>query len=135
MQRFKAFFLKNPIRKSLDPVRLIPIVFAIGILLGTFALCLPFATRSGEAAPLLTALFTSTSAVAVTGLIVVDTPTYWSGFGQAVILILFQIGGFGIMTAATLLGIMAGRGFGLKDRMATQVERNRLAASQAVTRN
>ena len=133
MQRFKAFFLKNPIRKSLDPVRLIPIVFAIGILLGTFALCLPFATRSGEAAPLLTALFTSTSAVAVTGLIVVDTPTYWSGFGQAVILILFQIGGFGIMTAATLLGIMAGRGFGLKDRMATQVERNRLQAGGAVS--
>jgi len=79
----------------------------------------------------MTALFTSTSAVAVTGLIVVDTATFWSPFGQVVILLLFQIGGFGIMTAATLLGLMAGRGFGLRDRMATQIERSRLQAGDA----
>ncbi|WP_335655386.1 TrkH family potassium uptake protein [Parasphingorhabdus sp.] len=87
---------------------------------------LPWATTEGVRAPLLTALFTSTSAVAVTGLIVVDTPTYWSTLGQVTILLLFQIGGFGIMTAATLFGLMAGRGFGLRERMATQVERSRL---------
>ncbi|TWI18277.1 hypothetical protein IQ26_07337 [Mesorhizobium tianshanense] len=56
---------------------------------------------------MLTALFTAASAVCVTGLIVQDTPTYWSGFGQGVILALFQIGGFGIMTGATLLGLLS----------------------------
>lgn len=108
------------------PVRLIPLLFAGAIALGTALLALPMAAASGEATPLVAAFFTSTSAVAVTGLVVVDTQTHWSAFGQVVILALFQIGGFGIMTAATLLGLMAGRGFGLQERMATQVERDRL---------
>ncbi|MEL7690945.1 TrkH family potassium uptake protein [Citromicrobium bathyomarinum] len=116
-----------------DPIRLIPLLFLAAILVGTILLSLPFATTVGARAPLLTALFTSTSAVAVTGLIVVDTPTYWSGFGQGVILLLFQVGGFGIMTSATLLGLMAGRSFGLRDRMATQVERNRLEKHDALS--
>jgi trk system potassium uptake protein TrkH len=109
-----------------DPIRLIPLLFLAAILIGTALLSLPIATAGEDAAPLLTALFTATSAVSVTGLIVTDTPTYWSPFGQVVILLLFQIGGFGIMTAATLFGLMAGRSFGLRQRMATQVERNRL---------
>jgi len=109
-----------------DPIRLIPLLFLCAIALGTMLLSLPFATVDGVRAPILTALFTSTSAVAVTGLIVVDTATYWSRFGQTTILLLFQIGGLGIMTAATLFGLMAGRGFGLRERMATQIERNRL---------
>ena len=75
-----------------DPIRLIPVLFLAAIAIGTVLLSLPFATVEGVRAPLLTALFTSTSAVAVTGLIVVDTPTYWSGFGQGVILLLFQVG-------------------------------------------
>ena len=116
-----------------DPVRLIPVLFAGAILVGTLLLKLPFATASGTSAPLVTAFFTSTSAVAVTGLITVDTPTYWSIFGQVVILVLFQVGGFGIMTAATLLGLVAGRGFGLRDRMATQVERSRLDTGDAAS--
>ncbi len=116
-----------------DPIRFIPLLFLAAILLGTLLLSLPIATASGTRAPFLTALFTSTSAVAVTGLIVVDTPTYWSFFGQIAILLLFQVGGFGIMTAATLFGLMVGRGFGLRDRMATQVERNRLDTGDAVT--
>ena len=114
-----------------DPVRLIPVLFAGFIAVGTALLWLPVATASGEQAPLVTAFFTATSAVAVTGLVVVDTGTYWSAFGQVVILMLFQIGGFGIMTAATLLGMLAGRGFGLRDRMATQVERDRLDIGDA----
>lgn len=109
-----------------DPVRLIPLLFLAAIALGTILLMLPIASAESEPVPFVTALFTSTSAVAVTGLVVVDTGTYWSGFGQVVIMVLFQIGGLGIMTAATLLGLMAGRGFGLRDRMATQVERSRL---------
>lgn len=114
-----------------DPVRLIPLLFALAIAIGTILLWLPIATADGTQTPLMTALFTSTSAVAVTGLIVVDTATYWSPFGQVVILLLFQIGGFGIMTAATLFGLMAGRGFGLRERMATQVERSRLDVGDA----
>ena len=114
-----------------DPIRLIPLLFLGLILVGTMVLSLPIATADGSRAPLLSAFFTATSAVAVTGLIVVDTPTFWSPFGQASIMILFQIGGFGIMTAATLFGLMAGRGFGLRDRMATQVERSRLDTGDA----
>ncbi|MGY6637150.1 MAG: TrkH family potassium uptake protein [Erythrobacter sp.] len=109
-----------------NPIRLIPLLFLAAIAIGTTALSLPFATADGTRAPFMTALFTATSAIAVTGLIVEDTPTYWSVFGQAAIMVMFQIGGLGIMTAATLFGLMAGRGFGLKERMATQVERNRL---------
>ncbi|ODT00478.1 MAG: ATPase [Erythrobacter sp. SCN 62-14] len=109
-----------------NPIRLIPLLFLAAIAIGTAALSLPFATADGTRAPFMTALFTATSAIAVTGLIVEDTPTYWSLFGQAAIMVMFQIGGLGIMTAATLFGLMAGRGFGLRERMATQVERNRL---------
>lgn len=109
-----------------NPVRLIPLLFLGAIVIGTAVLSLPFATAAGARAPLLTALFTATSAVSVTGLVTVDTPTFWSPFGQAAIMVMFQIGGLGIMTAATLLGLMVGRGFGLHDRLATHVERGRL---------
>ncbi len=114
-----------------NPVRLIPILFLGAIALGTALLLLPISRATGEGAPFMTALFTSTSAVAVTGLIVEDTPTYWSSFGQGVILFLFQIGGLGIMTAATVLGLIAGRTFGLRERIATQVERSRLEIGDA----
>ena len=114
-----------------NPIRLIPLLFAAAIAVGTILLLLPI-SRAGEGgAPFMTAFFTSTSAVAVTGLIVEDTPVYWTLFGQGVILLLFQIGGFGIMTAATLLGLVAGRTFGLRDRMATSVERSRLDIGDA----
>ena len=116
-----------------DPIRLIPILFAGLILAGTLLLSLPLSTADGSQAPLLSAFFTSVSAVSVTGLIIEDTPVYWSTFGQAVIMLLFQIGGFGIMTAATLFGLMVGRGFGLKERLATQVERSRLETGDAVS--
>ncbi|GMM92676.1 potassium transporter TrkG [Qipengyuania sp. MTN3-11] len=119
------------IRLLANPVRLIPLLFAAAIGVGTILLMLPVSHAQGQIAPLSTAFFTSTSAVAVTGLIVVDTATYWSKFGQIVILLLFQIGGFGIMTAATIFGLMAGRGFGLRHRMATQVERSRLQVGDA----
>ena len=92
-----------------NPIRLIPVLFLAAIAIGTVLLLLPVSNSEHVVPPFMTAFFTATSAVAVTGLIVVDTPTYWTGFGQFVILILFQIGGFGIMTAATLLGLVAGR--------------------------
>ena len=116
-----------------DPIRLIPMLFLLAIAVGTLLLSLPIATADGNPTSFLTAIFTATSAVAVTGLIVEDTATYWSPFGQITILLLFQIGGFGIMTAATLFGLMAGRGFGLRERMATQVERGRLETGNALS--
>lgn len=116
-----------------NPIRLVPSLFVLAIAIGTFLLSLPIASADGLRAPFLTALFTATSAVAVTGLVVVDTGTYWSAFGQVAILLMFQIGGLGIMTAATLFGLLAGRGFGLHDRIATQVERGRLETGDALS--
>ncbi len=85
--------------------------------MGSLLLTLPVANRGGTVTPYLVALFTSTSAVCVTGLVVVDTATYWSPFGQAVILALIQIGGLGFMTASTFLFTIMGRRVGLVDRM------------------
>ncbi|MGH3329806.1 MAG: TrkH family potassium uptake protein, partial [Nocardioidaceae bacterium] len=97
--------------------------FAGAVVVGTVLLMLPV-SRAGDGgnAPMLAALFTSTSAVCVTGLAVVDTPTYWSGFGQAVILGLIQAGGFGIMTLASLLGLLVSRRMGLRSRLTAAAE-------------
>ena len=72
--------------------------FAAGILLGAMLLCLPFATRDGCGASFFDALFTSVSAICVTGLVVKDTWQYWSLFGRCIIITLIQIGGLGIIT-------------------------------------
>lgn len=90
--------------------------FAGLIVLGMMLLMLPVATRSGESAPVSVALFTSTSAVCVTGLTVVDTGSYWSRFGQIVIMSLVQIGGVGFGAAATLLFWLIGRNISIRDR-------------------
>ena len=109
------------------PARLVPTAFLVAIAIGTAVLMLPMARAGPGGAPLLTALFTATSAVCVTGLsTVVDTPTYWSPFGLAAILALFQIGGFGIMTGATLLGMLAGRRLRLSARLVAHAERGTL---------
>ena len=78
---------------------------------------LPVSSAAGQPTPAVNAFFTSTSAVCVTGLVVVDTGTYWSSFGQGVILALIQIGGFGFMTSATLLMLAFGRRIGLRERL------------------
>ncbi|OZC89125.1 ATPase [Rhodococcus sp. 06-412-2C] len=96
--------------------------FALAILVGAAVLILPTATQSGIAPGFLQALFTSTSAVSLTGLIVVDTPVYWSGFGQGVILGLIQIGGFGIMTIASLVGLVLADRIGLRSRLNAAAE-------------
>ena len=106
----------------IHPARAVTLAFLIAIMVGTALLMLPVA-RSGEgAAPLSVALFTSVSAVCVTGLVTVDTGTYWSAFGQVTIMLLFQLGGFGMMTAATLLGLMVNRSPRLRTRLMTQTE-------------
>jgi trk system potassium uptake protein TrkH len=112
-----------PLRRSIQhPARLVPLGFLIAIAIGTGLLMLPLARTDGSSAPFLVALFTSASAVCVTGLIVVDTPTYWSGFGQGVILALFQIGGLGIMTGAALLTLLVTRRLGIGSRLIAQAE-------------
>jgi trk system potassium uptake protein TrkH len=97
------------------------LVFAGGflalILIGTILLSMPFSSASGEFTNPIISLFTSTSAVCVTGLTVVDTGSYWSTFGQAVIFCLFQLGGLGFIIGATLLILAIGGRFGLKDRL------------------
>lgn len=110
----------------LHPTRVVALAFLIAIVIGTLLLILPVSSADATSAPLLIALFTSVSAVCVTGLVVVDTGTYWSVFGQAVIMMLFQIGGFGMMTAATLLGLMVNRSLRLRTRLITQVETHSL---------
>lgn len=99
------------------PAQYIVITFSAASVLGTLLLLLPISTSSGSPAPFTTALFTATSATCVTGLTVVDTPSYWSGFGQAVILLLIQIGGLGIMTLSSLLVMVLSRRLGLRQRM------------------
>ena len=103
-------------RKKLSSPQIILLGFGAVILLGSLLLMLPFATRDGRGAPLSDALFTATSAVCVTGLVVRDTATYWSGFGQGVLLALIQVGGMGVVTFAVLLGLTTGQKISLKQR-------------------
>lgn len=100
---------KIRIKKRLTSSQIIILGYAATILIGGLLLMLPFSTKSGESMPFLDALFTSTSAVCVTGLVVRDTATFFSGFGHAVILLLIQIGGVGVMTLAVTFVVATGR--------------------------
>nr|WP_255647258.1 MULTISPECIES: potassium transporter TrkG [Nocardiopsis] len=95
--------------------------FGAFVLTGTLLLSLP-AAADGQATPFMTALFTATSAASVTGLAVVDTSGHWSGFGETVILVLIQIGGFGIMALATVLSLLVSRRMGLRMAVTTGAE-------------
>ena len=103
--------------KSINPTRAVVLGFLIIILTGAVLLTLPISSRSGEWTDFLTTLFTATSATCVTGLIVVDTYTYWSAFGQGVILLLIQIGGLGFMSLATLFSFLVRRTITMRERM------------------
>ncbi|WP_020519918.1 TrkH family potassium uptake protein [Catelliglobosispora koreensis] len=104
------------------PARLVPVAFLCLIAVGTVLLSLPIARRGPGGAPFLTALFTSVSTGCVTGLSVVDVATYWTLFGHVVLLVLMQIGGFGIMALATLLSFITARRLGLSGRLVAQAE-------------
>lgn len=113
------------------PAQFVVAGFAAAVLLGTVLLSLPVSRAGGAEGRVLEALFTATSAVCVTGLVVVDTPTHWSGFGQAVVLGLIQIGGFGIMSLATLLGLLTSERLGLRNRLNAAAEVKSLGLSDA----
>ncbi|MFP7696275.1 TrkH family potassium uptake protein [Trueperella sp. LYQ143] len=99
------------------PARLALIVFALIILIISSLLCLPIATTDAPPAHIVEALFTATSAVCVTGHSIVDTATYWSPFGQTAIAVGIQIGGLGVMTLASLIGLAISRHIGLTQRI------------------
>lgn len=101
---------------SFSSFQIIIIGFAGIILLGTILLMLPFSSQSGYGTSFFEALFTATSAVCVTGLVVQDTATYWSYFGQFVILCLIQIGGMGVVTVASALALLSGRKLSFSQR-------------------
>ena len=104
----------------LTSAQVIIIGFMGAILVGGLLLCLPCSSSSGEWTSPLDALFTATSSVCVTGLVVHNTATYWSGFGQAVILALIQIGGMGVVTIAVTITMISGRKIGLMQRSTMQ---------------
>lgn len=108
------------VRKHLSTFQIIILGFLIVIMTGAILLMLPFSTRDLKGAPFMDALFTATSATCVTGLVVRDTATYWSGFGQAVILTLIQIGGMGVVTLAVVITIISGKKIGLMQRSTMQ---------------
>lgn len=122
--------LKN---KKLSPHQLIITGFAIIIFIGAVLLVLPISSSTGESIGFLDAFFTSTSAVCVTGLVVLDTGTDFSIFGQIVIMVLIQIGGLGFMTYGVLIAIILGKKIGLKDRMLIQ-ESTRSITSQGLVK-
>ena len=109
-----------------NPVRLLPLTFLLGIGIGAVLLMLPVSYQDDVDTVVAPAFFTSVSAVTITGLATVDTATHWTPFGQGVIVALVQIGGFGIMTLATMLGLAVGGRLGLRTRLIAQAETHAL---------
>lgn len=111
---------KSNIKKRLSTFQVILLGFAGVILLGALLLMMPISSAERVVTPFNEALFTSTSAVCVTGLVVKDTGSYWSAFGQAVIITLIQIGGLGVVTIAASFSMLAGRRISLMQRSTMQ---------------
>lgn len=117
----------NPFQaRKVSPAKILVGGFALLILVGAILLSLPISARVGRL-PFLDALFTATSAVCVTGLVVVDTGTYFTRFGQTVIMFLIQVGGLGFMTAATLVFILLGKKITLRERLVIQEAMNQIS--------
>ena len=111
-----------PLKRRLTSFQIMILGFAGVILLGALILMLPISAARRVWTPFHEALFTSTSAVCVTGLVVQDTGSYWSAFGQTVILLLIQIGGLGVITAAVTFLMLSGKNISLKERSALSNE-------------
>lgn len=124
----KAVGLYMPVKASkkldLSPPQILISGFAATVLVGAVLLSMPFASAQGHYTGFIDALFTATSAVCVTGLVVVDTGTYWSAAGQIIILVLIQVGGLGFMTMATFFLLLMGRKIGLKTRLIMRASYN-----------
>lgn len=116
------FTFKN--KMKLNGVQILALGFFITIIIGAIILSLPVSSKSGEPTNFLDAIFTSTSAVCVTGLITLDTSTHWSIFGQTVIMTLIEIGGLGFMTFAVLISLILGKKITLRERLVVQEAMN-----------
>ncbi|ALS23456.1 TrkH family potassium uptake protein [Paenibacillus sp. YK5] len=116
--------MKPGLIMRLSPPQILVYGFTLIIMIGAVLLSLPIATVSGESMPFLDALFTATSATCVTGLVLVDTGTYFSAFGQLVLILLIQIGGLGFMTMAALIALVFKRKISLKERLVLQTAMN-----------
>ncbi len=112
-----VYRLSEKKKKSLSPTQIIALTFGAIILLGTLLLTLPVASRDGVSCGFRPALFTATSATCVTGLVMYDTWSQWSGFGQVVIISLIEVGGLGFMSVASLMLFFLRKKIGLKQRM------------------
>ncbi|MFA9397574.1 MAG: TrkH family potassium uptake protein [Clostridiaceae bacterium] len=104
-------------KNEFNPMQILAIGFAILILIGTILLSLPISTARNIRTPILDCFFTATSAVCVTGLVVVDTGTYWSHFGQTIIMLLIETGGLGFMSFAVLFSLILGKKITFKERL------------------
>lgn len=109
---------------ELNPPAILAVGFLSLIIIGAILLNLPISSKSGESIGAINAIFTASSAVCVTGLIVVNTAEYWSLFGQVVIIILIQIGGLGFMTMATSVALIMGKKIRLKERLVIREQLN-----------
>lgn len=114
--------LKN--KTKLNGVQILALGFLAVIIIGAVILSLPISSRSGEPTNFLDAIFTSTSAVCVTGLITLDTSTHWSTFGQTVIMALIEIGGLGFMSFTVLISLILGKKITLRERLVMQEAMN-----------
>ena len=122
----------NTLGKMMTPSRILVLGFALVILFGALLLTLPQATQDGLGLPFLNATFTATSAVCVTGLVVVDTATTFTLFGQWVILFLIQVGGLGFMTFATMFAMILGKRITYKERLLLQEALNQVSVEGIV---
>lgn len=118
-------FMKLKKKRTMTPPKVLLLSFAILIAIGTLLLSLPISVKEGVQNSVLTALFTSTSAVAVTGLSVVDVPNFYSYFGTTVILVLIQLGGLGVMTFSSVIMLLVGKKITYEDRKVLQEGLNR----------
>lgn len=128
----KAANLFDIAQWKLSPYQILVLGFAGIILIGALLLTTPQASATGQGTPFIDALFTATSAVCVTGLVVVDTGTHYSLFGQLVVISLIQAGGFGFMVLATLMALLIGKKIQLRERLIMQEALNQLTVSGVV---
>ncbi|MFA6807502.1 MAG: TrkH family potassium uptake protein [Eubacteriales bacterium] len=134
MSQSKTYYIKNNRLndhihnlRSFTPTRILAFGFVGLILIGGVLLSIPYASENGLGTPFIDALFTSTSAVCVTGLVVLDTANHFSTFGEIIILFLIQIGGLGFMTFATFFAILLGRKINLRERIILQESLNQIS--------
>lgn len=125
-------YILNRLKGQTSPPQLISIVFLCLIFVGTLLLMLPYSSSSGQSIDFLNALFTATSAICVSGLVVLDTGSAFTTFGQCIIMLLIQVGGLGFMTLGVMVAIVIGKKIGLRQRLIIQQATNSISSKGLV---